>query len=217
MVRTYTYKVHKTKFITPDQYIEMCNKIYDTLNDKRGWSRFGYKFIESSEGKPLNIYFLPNKELITKLGQSMDGLSCYVPLTHTIYFNIENWNGESKSTLPVDRYRTYVINHEVGHALGLDHPDDRKDKCSGSLGFVMLQMTRGPDFVSPCLQNEWPLDNEFTDGKRAIYGGTCGEASYIPWILLIILFFIGYTCIYKKMKSVFEKSLPNYYNTPFID
>jgi hypothetical protein len=32
-----------------------------------------------------------------------------------------NWTGHSKSQLPIERYHNYVVNREVGHALGLDH------------------------------------------------------------------------------------------------
>jgi Protein of unknown function (DUF3152) len=102
------------------------------LQDGRGWVKFGYTFedigpIVVKEDKnaakgALEITLRPKSEIKSYCGSSLGDLSCYVPFYHKININYDNWMGKSRSSLPIDRYRIYAINHEVGHALGYDHP-----------------------------------------------------------------------------------------------
>lgn len=56
-----------------------------------------------------------------------------------VYINAKSWiNGVEESGLSLDRYKTYVINHEFGHALGYTHKE-----CTGDVCPVMYQSTRG--------------------------------------------------------------------------
>ncbi len=58
-----------------------------------------------------------------------------------IFIDSENWlNGVPESGLSLDKYRSYVIQHEFGHGLGYDH-----DECAENTGIcpVMYQATRG--------------------------------------------------------------------------
>jgi len=64
-------------------------------------------------------------------------------------FNLENW-----STVPgafngdLNQYRTYLINHEFGHALGRGHAT-----CRSGPAPVMVQQTKGTGKCTICV---WP-------------------------------------------------------------
>lgn len=155
-------------------------KVHSVLNDPRGWNKYGYYFreIHSDEANSgrinagaLHIILVTGDKAKRKCGSALGGFSCYSSGENIIYMNLDNWMGGSKSSLPLDRYRTYAVNHEVGHRLGIGHPSEsncsKSEYCKrafdkttgiGAPGSVMVQMTRGPDWVYPCVENEWPLD-----------------------------------------------------------
>jgi hypothetical protein len=130
------------------------------LNDKRGWNKLGYYFVDSNDPDALLILLTS----ADSIGKSFDRtLSYYDESKHLICINYNNWMGGSKSSLPLDQYRHYVINHEVGHALGYGHTVCHK---AGEKGSVMMQMSKGPDFIAPCIENCFPLDNELEMQKH---------------------------------------------------
>jgi len=49
-------------------------------------------------------------------------------------------------------YRAYVVNHELGHALGYDH----SKSVAGEICPVMYQQTRGTGGNNFCSANPWP-------------------------------------------------------------
>lgn len=56
-----------------------------------------------------------------------------------IWIDATNWSsGVAESGLTIGEYKSYVINHEFGHALGYDH-----QKCTDGFCPVMWQSTRG--------------------------------------------------------------------------
>ena len=68
----------------------------------------------------------------------------------TVAINVERWNtATSWWPAPLEVYRTYVINHEVGHFLGHGHTS-----CpgAGKLADVMQQQTKTLD---GCVANGW--------------------------------------------------------------
>jgi hypothetical protein len=143
------------------------------LADKRGWLKYGYVFQRVHDLNAHDFYKQPSFKLDIRLIESplverlcgTPGFSCWLggkTRAGLIAINFNNWQGGSASSLSVPRYRIYVINHEVGHALGLEHEACPIEACQrqGLLkcpSSVMQQLTRGPAHVAPCYENEWPL------------------------------------------------------------
>ncbi|HET8931338.1 MAG TPA: DUF4214 domain-containing protein [Acidimicrobiales bacterium] len=72
-----------------------------------------------------------------------------------VYINEARWkHGTPTWTLGLDAYRDYVVNHEVGHFLGLGHV-----ACPGAgrPAPVMMQQSKG---AAPCVNRVWPLGSE---------------------------------------------------------
>lgn len=134
----------------------IIKKVNDVLKDKRGWKRMGYDFNikqELDEEVDFLIYFTLESYIEKKC--NFTGLSCADLDENIVYINEDKWRRGSKlSGLNLDDYRTYVINHEVGHILGRGHA-----KCGkkGTKVPVMTQQTLG---IGHCEPNPWPLSWE---------------------------------------------------------
>ena len=113
--------------------------------------------------------------------------SCYVPSTGRVYLNLARWvRGARSFQGDIGSYRQYVVNHEVGHAIG--HPAHEPCPADGALAPIMMQQTFSvnngdifrldPEGVVPdndftCRFNAWP----FPDGPPAEDAVTDGPVS----------------------------------------
>ena len=101
----------------------IIEKIISVLDDKRGCKRLGYNFRynkDNCKNVDFKILFVEQSYIENKC--HFTGLSCADLSDNTIYININRWRrGSKRSLLDLDSYRTYVINHEVGHILGRGH------------------------------------------------------------------------------------------------
>jgi hypothetical protein len=167
---------------------EFAAKVAAVLHDPRGWRKYGYRFYQVAApcGSALHIH-LEAADDADRLCRAR-GFSCWRPPSNDIVIHLGNWMGGSASRLPLDRYRNYVINHEVGHSLGLPHRKCPAAECArrgvtSCPASVMQQMTRGPGHVSPCIEADWPLDPDWgTDDPRP-------RAKVFPGISLLLVIF----------------------------
>jgi plasmid stabilization system protein ParE len=81
--------------------------------------------------------------------QTNGSFSCY--MGGRAVLNAWRWHqGANAYAGRLQAYRTYVVNHEVGHALGEGHVGC---PAAGHEAPVMMQQTKG---VAPCGANAWP-------------------------------------------------------------
>jgi hypothetical protein len=61
-----------------------------------------------------------------------------------VWLNADNWyRGVPRSKLSISEYRKYVVEHELGHALGQDHVECNEYTAINGVCPVMYQSTRG--------------------------------------------------------------------------
>ncbi|RSX58419.1 DUF3152 domain-containing protein [Bifidobacterium samirii] len=159
-VTTFTYCIATNGDV--GSTVAFANTVYETLNDARGWTRAGAVFTQIADDACASAdmaIILAQAERMTdySLGCSTE-YSCRVG--NDVIVNADRWNGGTDTWLgaggTLARYRTMVINHEVGHRLG--HIDN-ETWCAapGAAAPLMQEQSMGLD---GCVGNEWPLDGE---------------------------------------------------------
>ena len=127
--------------------------IHETLNDPRGWSSLGYKFVKRVK----NYDFIIKKKTKDEIKKQINDKRLYnlsvtfkgIFKTPEIWINNENWIKPPKNfTGNRKTYRQYLIQHEAGHVLGYGHKSYKENKnCP-----VMYQQTKGTTHCNP---NPW--------------------------------------------------------------
>jgi hypothetical protein len=145
-------------------------KVDETLGDPRSWIAGGtYRLqqVPSSSSYEFTIYLVTSnttRHLCAPL--PTNGFTSCRQGSHVV-LNLDRYmtsvSDYRSAKVPLDIYRTYMINHEVGHALGHDH-----ERCpaKGVPAPVMQQQTLG---LHGCVANAWPYIN----GKE--YDGPLGS------------------------------------------
>mgnify|MGYP001010769616 CR=1 FL=1 len=129
--------------------------IDNVMQDPRGWVGLGYSFTMLARRKNTDVIILKrsNKQIhdrfprIDLLGLSVTNLA----VTPTeIWINNNNWVHKPKDFIgDMKLYREYIIQHEMGHAIGYKHDKPLQGKkCP-----VMYQQTRGT--LNLCEANPW--------------------------------------------------------------
>jgi hypothetical protein len=124
-----------------------------TLFDRRSW-RGSYQRVAAG---PVSFrVVLASPATTDRLCRPLDtgGIySCY--MNGRAVINAMRWhNGAASYAGDLASYRIYVVNHEVGHALGHGH---RTSCGAGGYAYVMIQQTKS---LYGCKRNPWPLAAE---------------------------------------------------------
>ncbi|SCG78492.1 DUF3152 domain-containing protein [Micromonospora rifamycinica] len=133
-----------------------------TLGDPNSWIRSGelrFQRVPEAVAADFTVYLATpatSERMCAEGGLDTEGYtSCRLP--GRVVINLARWmDAVPDYGAPLAVYRTYVVNHEVGHELGEEH-----QACPGpgEPAPVMQQQTYGLD---GCVANAWP----YVDGSR---------------------------------------------------
>lgn len=154
--RVITYRVATRGAVGAD-VAEFARHAGTTLTDSRGWSLGGAIRFQQVDGAADFTLWLAEAGSLPSFGPPCHPQwSCRAG--RNVVINATRWT-QATPTWPhgLDAYRHYVVNHEVGHFLGLGHA-----VCGGGAqrAPVMVQQSKGGAAMGACRFNVWPLEGE---------------------------------------------------------
>ncbi len=137
--------------------------VESTLTDERGWSGAAYRFVRDDGEAAYRIVLAEGGE-IDALCLPYDTYGKYSCQNGPVVaLNADRWRTSTdKWTGNLDDYRRMLVNHEVGHLLGLKHP---RPQCPAA-GRPATIMNQQATELDGCLPNPWPLDAEVSTAAR---------------------------------------------------
>jgi hypothetical protein len=133
-----------------------ATQVNETLNDDRGWSRLGAKFVQVNSGGSFRMIRAEASTLPSYSSGCSADWSCNVG--NNVIINDDRWTGASAAWNAgggsLRDYRHMVVNHETGHWLGHGH-----QSCSASGASAPVMQQQSIDLMG-CTFNPWPLDSE---------------------------------------------------------
>ncbi len=126
-----------------------------------GW--VGLEVVADAQSADSVVTLTPDSVMATMFPDfAKEKLSVCDMNTREVWLNEDRWRRTipDKSQLPLAAYRAYMVQHELGHALGWGHAE----KCAvrGDAAPVMVQQTLG---IGQCAPNPFPTQYELTNQK----------------------------------------------------
>lgn len=154
-VRRYVVRVETSLDVDPD---EAAAEIRAILDDPRGWNgtkQIGFELVNDPAQADLviNLEAPPTVDQACVQYGTVGVWSCQTP--GALHINIDRWYYGTPvwGELPIAEYRAYMINHELGHYIGLGHVSCR---TLGAPSPVMQQQSIN---LNGCTPNAWPAES----------------------------------------------------------
>lgn len=151
-LRTYRLEVEPDTGVNPRVFTALAERI---LGDERAWTGvddWALQRVSEPDADIRIVLATPDTvdRLCAKAGLDTGGeVSCWNGRYAAL--NVDRWTGGADGFVGSLRtYRRYLLNHEVGHALGYRHRECPKQ---GEPAPVMQQQTYA---TKPCVANGWP-------------------------------------------------------------
>lgn len=146
----YTVEIEENLALDPDQ---IATRIADTLRDARGWTTaLNATFAHVKRRPDFRILIATPRttDALCAPLQTRGRVSCRNQ--DLVVLNAVRWTkGIPDYQGALAQYQRYLVNHEVGHALGQAH---QQCPASGEPAPVMQQQTYG---LNGCRRNVWPV------------------------------------------------------------
>lgn len=136
--------------------LQFAAQVAETLRDSRGWVRGGYTFNRIDTGADFTL-ILSEASILDTIPGCDSNWSCRSG--RNVIINEDRWNGATTAWNndggSLRDYRHMVVNHEVGHWLGLGHYF-----CSDGVNGLAPVMQQQSIDLGGCKFNPWPLQFE---------------------------------------------------------
>lgn len=144
--------------VTDDQLAAQAMAI---LTDARGWQSAGFDFAEDP-GSALTVVLAEGPEVdeLCLPLETFGTVSCQNgPI---VALNADRWRlGGDDWDASIEEYRTYLVNHEVGHLIGMRHPQQRCPTESKVSALMEPQTNNLQDCIGNGYPLQWELDWAF--------------------------------------------------------
>jgi hypothetical protein len=140
---------------------EFVAQVDAALGDPAGWAAAGRSFARVDERAEITV-LLARPSTVDRLCKPLATRGRYsCGRGGRAALNLDRWERGSRAwTASLGEYRTYMVNHEVGHLLGIPHADC---PAAGEPAPIMQQQTFGLD---GCLPSAWPSTAEVDRLRR---------------------------------------------------
>ena len=149
---TYVVKVEDTTQVLPD---EAAAEIQKTFDDPRGWAGYGKRnfTLIAEEKQAALVIYIASPTTTNQLCQPADVESKWnCRVGDRVVLNSDRWRFMTPTYDDLGAYRSYLVNHEVGHYLGQGHVGCPQP---GNKAPVMMQQSID---LAGCSPNAWPKD-----------------------------------------------------------